>query len=98
MATDKELSVLIRTAAVVVVGKTGKGDTRAFPLIFDKFKAAFNSGNVQGIQNGIIAIVKLGDPRGQEAIDMVKAKFKSNAGAMQWLAGQEAALKANAKQ
>ena len=98
MATDKELSIPIRTAAVVVVGKTGKGDPRAFSLIFDKFKAAFNSGNVQGIQNGIIAIVKLGDPRGQEAIDMVKAKFKSNAGAMQWLAGQEAALKANAKQ
>ena len=98
MATDKELSVLIRTAAVVVVGKAGKGDPRAFPLIFEKFKAAFNSGNVQGIQNGIIAIVKLGDPRGQEALDMVKAKFKDNAGAMQWIAGQEAALKANAKQ
>ena len=84
----------LRTAALVVVGKTGKGDPRAYSLIFEKFKSAFDSGNIQGIQNGIVAIVKLGDPRGQEAIDMLKAKFKNNAGAMQWLASQEVALKA----
>ncbi|MBK9438506.1 MAG: hypothetical protein IPN51_11090 [Chloracidobacterium sp.] len=94
IATDKNQSMGLRTAALVVVGKTGKGDPRAYSLIFEKFKSAFDSGNIQGIQNGIVAIVKLGDPRGQEAIDMLKAKFKNNAGAMQWLASQEVALKA----
>ncbi|MFZ1699699.1 MAG: M1 family aminopeptidase [Pyrinomonadaceae bacterium] len=96
-ATDKSLPFNVRTAALAVVGATGKGDQRAYPLIFEKFKAAYDSGNIQGIVNGIQAIVKLADPRGQEAIDMLKVKFKDNPGAMQFVAAQEAALKAAIK-
>ncbi|MEQ1606141.1 MAG: M1 family aminopeptidase [Pyrinomonadaceae bacterium] len=96
-ATDKTLPFNVRTSALGVVGATGKGDARAYPLIFEKFKAAYDAGNVQGIVNGIQAIVKLADPRGQEAIDMLKVKFKDNPGAMQFVATQEAALKAAIK-
>ncbi|MBK6589418.1 MAG: M1 family metallopeptidase [Acidobacteria bacterium] len=96
-ATDKTLPFNVRTAALGVVGATGKGDARAYPLIFEKFKTAYDAGNVQGIVNGIQAIVKLADPRGREAIDMLKVKFKDNPGAMQFVAAQEAALKAAIK-
>lgn len=96
-ATDKSLPMNLRTAALGVVGAAGKGDPRAYPLIFEKFKAAYDVSNVQGIVSGIQAIVKLGDPRGQEAIDMLKTKFKDNPGAMQFVAAQEAALKAAIK-
>ena len=96
-ATDKTLPLNVRNAALGVVGSAGKGDSRAYPLIFEKFKAAYDAGNVQGIVNGIQAIVKLADPRGQEAIDMLKVKFKDNPGAMQFVATQEAALKAAVK-
>jgi len=96
-ATDKTLPFNVRTAALAVVGAAGKGDARAYPLIFEKFKAAYDAGNVQGIINGITAIVKLADPRGQEAIDMLKVKFKDNPGAQQFIAAQEAALKAAIK-
>ncbi|MBP6214385.1 MAG: hypothetical protein KA447_15205, partial [Pyrinomonadaceae bacterium] len=96
-AIDKSLPFNVRTAALVVVGETGKGDPRAYPLIYEKFKAAFDSNNIQGMVNGIQAIVRLADPRGQEALDMLRTKFKDNPGAMQFVASQEAALKAAIK-
>lgn len=98
VATDKTLPFNVRTTALTVVGATGKGDTRAYPLIFEKFKAAYDASNIQGIVSGILAIVKLADPRGQEAFDMFRTKFKDNPGAMQFAATQEALFKANLKQ
>ncbi len=77
-AGDKTLPSNSRTAALTVVGATGKGDSRAFPLIFDSFKTALANNSFQGINNSIQAIIKLGDPRGQEAIDLLKEKFKDN--------------------
>jgi hypothetical protein len=77
-ATDKSKPFTSRTAALTVVGATGKGDARAFPLIFDQFKKALGNNDFQGIFNGAQAIIKLADPRGQEAIDLLKAKFKDN--------------------
>lgn len=97
-ANDKSLSTNLRTTALRIVASAGKGDPRAYPLIFAEFKKAYDASNVGGIVNSILAIVKLGDPRGQEAIDMLKTKFKDNPGAMQFVAAQEAALKAAAKQ
>ncbi len=97
-ANDKTLSTNLRTTALRIVASAGKGDPRAYPLIFAEFKKAYDASNVGGIINSILAIVKLGDPRGQEAIDMLKTKFKDNPGAMQFVAAQEAALKAASKQ
>jgi hypothetical protein len=46
---------------------------------------------------GLQAIVKIADPRGQQAFDLLKAKFKDNPGAMIFVAGQEAEFKAAIK-
>ena len=97
MATDMTLPSNLRTAALKAVGAAGKGDPRAYPLIFEQFKTAYDANNIQGIINGIQAIVKLADPRGQEAFDMLKTKFKDNPGAMQFVAAQEALFKAAIK-
>src|SRR6185503_21012008 len=94
VATDTSVSRDIRTNALAVIGATGKGDPRAYPLIFDQFKKAFDVNNVQGIVNAITAIVRIADPRGQQAFDMVKEKFKGNTGALNFFAGPEAQFKA----
>ncbi|MEP6944951.1 MAG: M1 family aminopeptidase, partial [Acidobacteriota bacterium] len=98
IATDKTQPFNVRMSALRVVGATGKGDARAFPLIFEKFKQAADTNNIQGIVAGMQAIVRIADPRGQEAIDLLKVKFKDNPQAMQFVAVQEAALKAAIKQ
>ena len=61
----------------MVVASSGKGDPRAFPLVFEAFKKALANNEFQNIFNGLNAIVKLADPRGQEAFDLMKAKFKN---------------------
>lgn len=92
-ANDTSLSSNARASALAIVGSTGKGDPRAFPLIFEKFKASFDSSNIQGMVSGLLAIVKIADPRGQEAFDMMKTKFKDNPGAMQFINAQETEFK-----
>ena len=94
VATDTTISRNIRSNALTVVGATGKGDSRAYPLIFEQFKKSFDDNNIQGIINGINAIVKIADPRGQEAFDMLKEKFKSNPGAMNFVNNLETQFKA----
>jgi HEAT repeat protein len=94
IATDTNVPRSIRTNALEVVGATGKGDPRAYPLIFDQFKKAFDANNIQGIINGLNAITSIADPRGQQAFDMMKEKFKGNTGAMNFINGLEAQFKA----
>jgi len=94
IATDPTLSRNIRTNALGVVGATGKGDPRAYPLIFEQFKKAADTTNFQGIVNGLNAIVKIADPRGQEVFDMLKTKFKDQPGALNFVSSFEARFKA----
>ena len=94
MATDKSLPLNVRTSALAVVGAAGKGDPRAYPLIFDQFKKALASNNQRNIINSIQAIINIADPRGQEAFDMLKVKFKDQPGAMAAIAQFEAQFKA----
>lgn len=96
-ATDKTAPRAARSAALVIVGSTGKGDPRAYPLIFEKFKAAFDRTNIQGIINGMQAFIAIADPRGQEAFDMLKVKFKDQPGALQAITQHEALFKAALK-
>src|SRR4029079_842603 len=72
IATDVNQPQNVRTTALTVVGATGKGDPRAYPLIFEKFKSAADQNEFNGMLNGIQAIIKIADPRGQEAFDMLK--------------------------
>jgi len=94
IATDTSLSRDMRTAALPAIAATGKGDQRAYPLIFEEFKKAYDVNNIQGVVNSINAIVRIADPRGQEAFDLLKQRFKDNAGAMQFFSNLEGQFKA----
>jgi aminopeptidase N len=85
IATDTNIPRNTRLNALAVVGATGKGDPRAYPLIYGEFKKAFDANNIQGIINGLNAITRIADPRGQEAFDMMKEKFKNNPGALNFI-------------
>ncbi len=74
---DKSYSPNIRTNALGIVAATGKDDAKAFPLIFGQFKTALENSDFQSIFGGFQNIIKLGDPRGQEAFDLAKEKFKT---------------------
>jgi HEAT repeat protein len=97
MATDRNLAPNIRAAATAVVGASGKGDPRAYDLIYAAFKKAFDSGNVGNLTSTLQAIIKIADPRGQAAFDMLKVKYKDNPAAMQAIAQVEAQFKAALK-
>jgi hypothetical protein len=76
------------------VAATGKGDERAFPLIFDKFKYAFATENQQGMINTVEAIIKIADPRGQQVFDMLRAKYKDSPNILDKINIYEAQFKA----
>ncbi|MEP6848833.1 MAG: M1 family aminopeptidase [Acidobacteriota bacterium] len=97
-ATDTELPVNVRNAAATAAGTTGRGDPRAYPLVFARFKTAYDANNIQGMISGVQAIIKIADPRGQEAFDLLKTKFKDNPGAMNFVANSETQFKAALKQ
>ena len=77
-ATDKTQPAGVRSAALNVIASAGKGDPRAFPLIFTAFKTALANNEYQAVFDSVQSIIKLADPRGQEAFDMLKEKFKNN--------------------
>ena len=96
-ATDTSLPNRVRTTALAVVGATGKGDDRAFSLIFDKFKRSLAANDFNGIFNTAQAFVKIADPRGQQAFDMLKEKFKDQANILGFVSFLESQLKAALK-
>jgi aminopeptidase N len=68
----------VRTAALGIVASAGKGDARAYPLIFENFKKSVDNNDFQSIFTGLTSIIRLGDPRGQEAFDLMKQKFANS--------------------
>ncbi len=97
LANDTSQPPAVRTAAAAVVGATGKGDPRAYPLVFERFKKAFDSGNIGELVASIQALIKVADPRAQAAFDMLKVKFKDNPGAMNAITQFEVQFKAAIK-
>ncbi|HEY8560722.1 MAG TPA: M1 family aminopeptidase [Pyrinomonadaceae bacterium] len=67
----------VRSAALNVLAGAGKGDARIFPLLMENFKNNLENNNFQGIFSGFQGFIKLADPRGQEAFDLAKEKFKA---------------------
>ncbi len=67
-----------KNAALGIVAEFGKGDPKAFDLIFGNFKKSLEANSFGGIFSGFQTIIKLADPRGQEAFDLAKEKFRSN--------------------
>lgn len=90
---DKSYPTGIRAGAMSVLVNTGKGDARVFPLLLASFKKSLDDGNFNAIFGGFTNFIKLGDPRGQEAFDLAKAKFKDNQQIMPAVAQLEDAFK-----
>ncbi len=76
-ASDKTVSANVRSTALSIVAANGKGDARAYSLIFENYKIALDNRQYQSIFNNLGSLIRLGDPRGQEAFDLAKAKLKS---------------------
>jgi aminopeptidase N len=74
--TDKTYSSSVRSNALNVLAASGKGDARVFRILMDSFKKALANDDFQLIFNGLQSFVRLADPRGQEAFDLAKEKFK----------------------
>ncbi len=77
--TDKSYSNSVKTAALGVLAATGKGDPRVYPLLLENFKKSLANNDFQGIFSGLQSFVSLADPRGQEAFDLAKEKYKGQA-------------------
>jgi aminopeptidase N len=92
-ASDKTQPVQVRAESLRIVGAVGKGDARAYPLIFETFKKALDTNSFNALFTSVQAIVKLADPRGQEAFDLLKAKFKDNANFMGFITQMEGQFK-----
>lgn len=73
---EKSYPANVRTAALNVLAASGKGDARIYPLLIESFKKSLANNDFQGIFSGFQGIVRLADPRGQEAFDLAKEKFK----------------------
>ena len=73
---DKAYSNQVRTNALNVLAATGKGDARVYPLLIENFKKSLANSDFQGIFGGFQSFIRLADPRGQEAFDLAKEKFK----------------------
>ena len=97
IVNDKSLPQNIRAVAGSVIGATGKGDPRAYPLIYDQFKKAYDGNNIQSLIASIQALITIADPRGQEAFDMLKKKYKDNPGAYTAITQYEAQFQAAIK-
>ncbi len=92
-AADKNQSDNVRNAALKVVGATGKGDPRAYSLIFDAFKKHLDNNDYNGLFSSVQAIINFADPRGQEAFDLLRAKYKDNSQIMGYVTFLEAQFK-----
>ena len=75
---DKAYSPNVRSTALNVLAASGKGDGRIFPLLMESYKKALEGNNFQGIFNSFQGFISLADPRGQEAFELAKEKFKGN--------------------
>ncbi|MBC7796024.1 MAG: DUF3458 domain-containing protein, partial [Pyrinomonadaceae bacterium] len=75
---DEKQPSSVRTSALGIIAANGKGDARAYPLLFDAFKKSLDDNDIRAAFGGLVSIVKLGDSRGQQAIDLMKTKFAGN--------------------
>ena len=70
-----------RLTAAQTIAALGKSDA-AYPLLAKAFKDAVAEKDIHGTFYNALLITTLADRRGQEAFDVLKAKFKDDANAM----------------
>lgn len=81
-----------RDSAAATIKSLGKSE-KAYPLIFERFKKSMSENDLNGIFSNVLLIITLADARGQEAFEMLKTKFKDDAGAMTAIDNYEAQFK-----
>lgn len=86
-----------RVFAADTLAALGKG-TAAYPMISERFKKSLAEDDLEGIFYNIVLITKLADPRGQEAFDLLKSKFKNDTNALQAIGQFELQFKDALKQ
>ena len=77
--------MILRSHGAPFIGATGKGNPQAFPLIFEQFKKSLDANAYQAIFNGASALINLADPRGQQAFDLMREKFKNQANLLNYV-------------
>lgn len=92
-ASDKMQSSNVRSTALGIVAASGKGDARAYPLILESFKKSLDNNEYQAVFNNLGSLIRLGDPRGQEAFDLARTKYKSQPQLLGYVAMFEAQFK-----
>jgi aminopeptidase N len=75
--SEKSYPASVRAAALNVLAASGKGDARVYPLLLESFKKSLENNDFNGIFSGFQSFIRLADPRGQEAFDLAKEKFKN---------------------
>jgi aminopeptidase N len=90
---DKTYPANVRATALNVLAASGKGDARIYPLLLEGFKKSLENNNFQGVFSALQGFVRLADPRGQEAFDMAKDKFKAQANILGFVNQLEAQFK-----
>ncbi|MET0752179.1 MAG: M1 family aminopeptidase, partial [Pyrinomonadaceae bacterium] len=91
--TDKSYPSDVQASALAVLAATGKGDTRVFPVLIENFKKTLENNRFQAIFQGLPTFIRLADPRGQEAFDLAKEKFKDQPNILGFISQQEAQFK-----
>jgi hypothetical protein len=61
--------------------------------LIESFKKALENNDFQSIINGFQSLIRLGDPRGQEAFDLAKEKFKTQQGFLGFITQLEGQFK-----
>lgn len=95
---DKSYPTAVRSNALGVLASSGKGDERVFPLLLDNFKNGLENNNFQVIFDSFQFFIRLADPRGQEAFDLAKEKFKGRGNIMNFVEQLEAQFKKTIEQ
>jgi aminopeptidase N len=67
----------VRAAALNLIGATGKGDPRAFPLVSEMLRQGADKGNFGQVAAASEALVALGDQRGIPVFEELQKKFAS---------------------
>ncbi len=83
-----------RNHAVDTIASLDKSEA-VFPMIFERFKKSLSENDIEGIFNNAMLISMLKDPRGQEAFDLLKVKFKDDVNVMNAVNQYETQFKEN---
>lgn len=82
-----------RLAAAEAIAALGKS-AAAYPLILQLFKKSLAENEIADIFTNVLLVATLGDPRGQEIFEELKAKFKDDTNTMKAVDQFEAQFKA----